>query len=424
MGHKERLKELQTQLLDEFTDNILPYWFNHTLDLDKGGFVGQVDYKNLKITESNKHGILNARILWSFSHSYKNLKDEDSRYLALRAYDYFTSTFLDEKYGGTFWEVDAMGEVADFRKYVYLQAFSIYALVEFHSAFNEPEALNKAVEIYSLIESRCKDEKYGGYFEAFNREWEVIDDVRLSDKDENEPKSMNTHLHVLEAYTTLYRYHPAEELRKDLEDIISLFLNNIIARDSKTLHCFFSEEWLPKSKIISFGHDIEASWLLAEAVEAINSETILSKIKPVLSSIADHVLSCGVDADGGLINEITLSGKNDYNKDWWPQAEAMVGFMNAFQITKDPKFLDAVFKSWEFIRHFVVDNQYGEWFEKVNRIGIPYKNMDKVRAWKAPYHNSRAIFEVCNRIDQVLGDWNEMDNTSEISESIKKLTKP
>ncbi|MFV1883244.1 MAG: AGE family epimerase/isomerase [Balneola sp.] len=402
MEHEVRLKNLQCQLIREFKENILSYWFKNTLDIKNGGFVGQVNARNQPCFNANKHGILNSRILWSFSYSYKNLHDEDSKYLAHRAYNYFTKNFFDNEYGGTYWELDHLGKVVDSRKHVYAQAFSIYALVEYYSAFNKKEALDKAIEIYTLIESKCKDHEYGGYYEAYCREWVVIDDVRLSEKDEDEPKSMNTHLHVLEAYTSLYRHHPTSEIRTALEEIIHLFLDSIISNDNRTFHCFFSEKWQPRSEVISLGHDIEASWLLTEAIEVLNDENLLVQIKPIVAAIADHVILYGMDSDGGLINEINLNSKNDVNKDWWPQAEALVGFMNAFQLTSNPKYLEALFKSWEFLNNSIIDKKGGEWFEKANRAGIPYNNMDKVRAWKAPYHNSRALFEVSNRISETI----------------------
>ncbi len=403
MEFEERLKKLYAQLTNEYVNNIQPYWAKYPIDTRNGGFVGQVNYQNVPDQKANKSGILNARILWTFSNAYKIFENKDSETLAHRAYHEFLSHFIDDDFGGIYWEIDPKGEVTDSRKHVYAQAFAIYGLVEYFSAFGNKEALQKANEICQLIEEKCSDPVHGGYFEAYSREWELNDDVRLSEKDENEPKSMNTHLHVLEAYTNLYRYDPTPQLEISLRKLIQLFFDQIITKDGRTLHCFFSEDWTPKSEIVSFGHDIETSWLLTEAIEVLGDHELLKKMEPIAESIADHVLLYGMDPDGGLINELNLnSSTNDYAKDWWPQAEALVGFMNAFQITGNPKYLEAVFQSWNFIQNFIIDHEKGEWFEKVNRKGIPYRKLDKVRSWKAPYHNSRAIFELRKRITEYL----------------------
>ena len=206
MDFEKELLTLKKEVEQEYLNNIEPYWYLNSQDRLNSGFFGRVAFDNTAIVDSEKGGILNARILWSFSAAYKKFGTSHAAEMAHRAYNYLNDFFFDEKYGGIYWTVDSSGKVSDDRKHVYVQAFAIYGLTEYYSAFGNEVALNQARELYKIIELHSKDAEHGGYFEAYSRDWELIDDVRLSDKDKNEPKSMNTHLHVLEGYTNLYRY--------------------------------------------------------------------------------------------------------------------------------------------------------------------------------------------------------------------------
>ena len=396
----ELLKKLSAQVEQELIEDLVPYWAKFTIDNINGGFVGRVNCNNKKVYEAEKGGILNARLLWAFSATYKKFDIPALKEAAHRSFKYFVQYFIDKEYGGFFWILDAKGNVVDDRKQIYAQAFGIYGLVEYYSVFKDREALRLAYNLFHLIEKHARDHENGGYFEAYNRCWELNGDVRLSEKDENEPKSMNTHLHILEAYTNLYRYAPNKELGSRLEELILIFCNHIIAKDEKSLVNFMGLDWVPKSDTISYGHDIEASWLLTEAAEVLGCKTIFSRVKHSAILLARSVLENGVDSDGGLLNEENFIEIIDSDKDWWPQAEAMVGFLNAYEISGDDRFITAAWNSWEFIKGFILDKDQGEWFEKVNREGIPY-SLDKVRSWKGPYHNMRAILEVLVRIERI-----------------------
>ncbi|RNC84588.1 MAG: N-acyl-D-glucosamine 2-epimerase [Balneola sp.] len=396
------LTKLQKELELEFKQNLLPFWTEFAIDDKNGGFIGRVTSENVKVYDADKGGILNARILWALSAAYKQYPSKKLSNVALRAYEYFNTYFMDEKYGGFFWMIDSKGEVVDPKKHIYTQAFGIYGLVEYYSAFNNHEALKLAYNIYSLIEKHSVDSTYGGYFEAYSREWELNEDVRLSEKDENEPKSMNTHLHILEAYTNLYRYAPSEKLKDKLASLIHYFCDYIINPERTSLINFFGLDWSPRSKQISYGHDIESSWLLVEAAEVIGDEHLIDVTRQYAVSIANAVIGNGIDSDGALINEANPKGYTDTDKDWWPQAEAIVGFLNAYEISGDIKFLEAAGNSWMFIKQHLIDRKYGEWFEKTSREGTPYSQLDKVRAWKGPYHNMRTIFEVNRRVKALL----------------------
>ncbi len=414
MKETEILTRLKEEFNCELKQDILHYWLKYTMDEKNGGFVGTINCENIPQYDDPKGGILHSRILWTFSAAYKAFGNEEYKVAADRAYEYLKNHFIDKEYGGTFWLVDANGNPFDDRKHVYAQAFSIYSLAEYYLAVKDEEALNHAISLYNLIEKHASEPENGGYFEAFSREWNLIEDVRLSDKDKNEPKSMNTHLHILEGYTNLYRAWPNTQLKEQLTTLVKIFIDKIVNESTTSMVNFMDLDWTPKSDIISFGHDIETTWLLCEAVNLLDDKVLTHTVRDIAISIAESVLSNGVDVDGGLINEANLSGIIDSDKDWWPQAEAVIGFLNAYEISGKKEFLKASFDSWAFIKSCMIDYTYGEWYEKVNQQGEPYKEMDKVRSWKGPYHNGRAALEVIERVDRLFAT-NKMLSKKEIA---------
>lgn len=416
MDVQANLLQYKKEVEDEYFKNLEPFWKTYSVDETNGGFWGRIQADNTPVTEADKGGILNARILWAFSAAFRKYGTKESEKLAHRAYSYLTNYLFDQEHGGVYWKVNFEGKSSDERKHVYVQAFSIYGLTEYYAAFGNEEALNHAKNLYDLIEKNCVDEEYGGYFESYTRDWSRNKDARLSKKDKNEPKSMNTHLHVLEGYTNLYRFAPNEKLRRSLEKLLELFHTYIFNNEKESLVCFFDTDWTHKSELISYGHNIEASWLCCEAADVLGNKKWIDAFNTVAVNVGNAVIE-GTDLDGGIINERTPEKIVDSNKDWWPQAEAMIGFMNAYEITKEEKFLAASLKSWEFIKTYLIDPTYGEWFEKVDRNGVPFNEMDKVRSWKAPYHNCRALFEISLRANKLITSKNGSASSFSIAES-------
>jgi mannobiose 2-epimerase len=377
--------------------NILDYWTQHTVDAVHGGFVGRLSNDNAPDDTADKGAVLNARILWSFAAAH-NLDPEVDLALADRAYTYIVTHFIDKDFGGVYWTVDYQGEPKDTKKQVYAVAFTIYALSEYFMAAGFEVVKDHAIALYQELIEHSYDAEKGGYFEAFNREWGDADDLRLSDKDANEKKTMNTHLHVLEAFTNLYRIWPDAELRQRIVELIHDFTTHIIDADSGRMTLFFDEDWNRKSDMISFGHDIEASWLLLEAAETIHDLKLMDETKLLATRMADATLS-GLDTDGALWYEQDPSNHHIIKeKHWWVQAEAMVGFFNAFQISKDAKFLNASLGTWHYVQSNLLDKEHGEWYWGRNENGEVMAGEDKVGLWKCPYHNSRACIEIIRRL--------------------------
>ncbi|CAH1059421.1 AGE family epimerase/isomerase [Paenibacillus pseudetheri] len=391
-----------TQLENELQGNILSFWMKQTKDELNGGFVGKIDNQLNIAPDVEKSLVLNTRILWSFASAYRIYGKTEYLAIAERAYTYLMDHFIDKEYGGLYWMVDAEGKPSQEKKQIYGQAFTIYALAEFYRATGRPEVLDEAIQIFQLVEKYGYDSTYKGYVEALSREWQITDNLSLSSKDLNEKKSMNTHLHVLEAYTGLYRVWKSEELASTLAELIETMLDHIIDNEGKHFHLFLDEAWNVKSDIISYGHDIEGSWLLVEAAEILGEEKLLQRVRAVAISMAEAVLAEGIDNDGGIWNEADPGGLLSKEKDWWPQAEAVVGFYNAYQLTGDSKFNEAAQASWTFIDKYMVDHQLGEWYWGVDENLLPLPHASKVSAWKCPYHNSRACFEMITRLNSTI----------------------
>jgi cellobiose epimerase len=390
------LPQYQAEVTDELS-SILEYWMKYTIDKKQGGFFGSVDNNNVADQNAAKGIVLNSRILWAFSAAYTRHNQQPYLDMATRAYRYIVDHFIDRKHGGVYWSVDNTGKILDGRKQIYGLAFCIYGLAEYYKASKDSVALHIAESLFDHIEKYSFDKLNGGYLEAFTQGWKMIGDMRLSEKDDNEKKTVNTHLHIIEAYSNLYTVWPGERLKECIKHLLGIFEQHFIEQSSYHLRLFMDEQWSARSSLISYGHDIEAAWLLLDCAEKIGIAGYIGLYKELSIKIAGAAME-GLDEDGGLWYEY------DYAKDElikekhsWPQAEAMIGFMNAYQLTGEEKYLHHSFNAWNFIKQYIKDCTNGEWFWGVN---ADYSIMQKEKAgfWKCPYHNARACIELMKRI--------------------------
>ena len=387
---------------DEVTrelQSILEYWMLNTPDERRGGFIGRVDEHNRRDEEAPRGLVLNARILWAFSAAWRTTGQWIYRPVATRAYEYLLAFFFDKEYGGAYWSVTASGEPLNTRKQIYGQAFALYGLSEYYKAIGDQGVLDQAIEFYRLVEEHSRDPRFGGYFEAFDRNWTPLEDVRLSEKDANDEKTMNTHLHVLEAYTNLYEIWPNQGLRERIRQLLDVFLLHIVDKDTGHLGLFFTECWEPRSTLVSYGHDIEAAWLLHEAALAIEDGQRAHRLAQLALQLA-AVVEEGLDVDGGLWYE-HADGQFIREKHWWPQAEAMVGYLRAWRISDDPRWWQRSAAVWDFVKKYLRDAQGGEWYWGVTGDHQPMPGEDKAGFWKCPYHNSRACLEIMRTLGGV-----------------------
>jgi cellobiose epimerase len=395
------VKGLRDRVERELRQDILPFWLKYAVDEDYGGFRGQISNDLTIDPHADKGLILNARILWTFAKAYRVYREDPYLGAARRAYEYLKRSFCDPQYGGVYWLVDYRGNPIDTKKRMYGQAFMIYALAEYAAPTGDQEPLNQAVSLQKLIEKCGRDPQYDGYLETFERNWTISEQQRLSDVDMDEKKSMNTHLHVLEAYANLLRIWNDDALRERLRALLRIFLDHILDPESHHFHMFFDEKWNLRSDHFSFGHDIEATWLLCEAAEVLGDKILLKEVQKAAIAAAQAVYDDALDTDGGLLYEGRGREVIDTDKHWWPQAEAVVGFLNAYELTGQEHFLKASQRTWSFVDQYIVDHERGEWYWKVSRDGTPSNDKFKVDPWKCPYHNSRTCFEVMERLDRI-----------------------
>ena len=401
MQNKTLLENYRNEMMAEL-NAILSYWTTNTCDNMNGGFIGRIDENNIPHPDAPKGSVLNSRILWAFSSAYLITKNEEQLHIAGIAYHYISNKFIDKTYGGVYWSLNAKGEPLDTKKQIYALAFAIYGCSAYFAASNNEAAKNTAIELYNTIEQYSYDEQYTGYSDAFARDWKEMEDIRLSAKDANEKKTMNTHLHVLEAYAALYRIWPDDLLKDKITLLIKNFTEHIIDANTHHLILFFDEQWNAKSATISYGHDIEAAWLLQEAAGSINDLPLLDTVKNITIKITDATAE-GLDNDGGLWYEYESASSHFIKeKHWWVQAEAMVGFFNAWQLTNDQAYLQKSLQSWQYVKVFIKDKKYGEWYWGRNENGTIMQRQDKTGMWKCPYHNSRACMEIISRINQLI----------------------
>lgn len=385
-------KEAQTVL----ETNILSYWMRRMTN-PRGGFYGRIDGHDNLVPGAEKGAVMNARILWTFSAAYRLLKKDEYLEMATRAKRELIDRFYDKEFGGVYWSIDAQGNPLDTKKQIYALGFAIYGLSEYYRATGDKEALEYAIRLFHDIEDHSFDGVKNGYCEALSREWNEMADMRLSDKDANERKTMNTHLHVLEPYTNLFRIWKNGELQEKLRNLIYLFIHHIMDGETGHLQLFFDDDWQSKYSIISYGHDIEASWLLYEAADVLGDEAVLDEVKPVAAHIAEASVE-GFLPEGGMMYELHAdSGAVDADRHWWVQAEAIVGFINMWQLSGNPQYLERANHCWDFVKRHLIDFEHGEWFWSLRADGTQNKDDDKAGFWKCPYHNGRMCMEILER---------------------------
>jgi mannobiose 2-epimerase len=402
MGTAERIRALGAAAERELREGILPFWAGRTVDREQGGFYGLLA-NDLSVDATAPKGlVLDARILWTFSAAFRKWPEPLYRELAERAYSYVLEHFWDDEHSGLVWMVDHEGSYLSDRKQTYGQAFGIYALAEYFRATGEHEALERAIRLFESIESHAFEPEHGGYIEALARDWSPLEDMRLSEIDLNVPYSQNTHLHLLEAYATLLEVWPQAVVRERLRVLWEILADKIRDAETNKLILFQDRDWKPLSAAISYGHDIEASWLLCEAADVLGDHAIAGRAKEIALAMVDDVLAEGFDREHGGVSDAS-DHHGSLAKEWWAQAEAVVGFLNAFELSGREEFLDAAEKSWRFIDEHVIDRTdgYREWYYRVSPEGVPETDLPKVSLWKCPYHNTRASLELIERTSRL-----------------------
>lgn len=381
----------------ELKEHIIPFWIGMQ-DKEYGGFYGMLDIDLNLDKKATKGCILNSRILWFFANAYLMYKDESYLDVAGHAYDFMRKAMFDQENGGIYWAVTYDGKPLDTTKHTYNQAFAVYALSSYYDATKDAEALKLAYDLVDVIEKKCCDE--GGYLEAFDIYFKPAGNDKLSENGVEAGRTMNTLLHVFEAYTELYRVDGKEEIGNRLRWMLDIFVEKMYNPALRRQEVFFDMEYNTLIDLHSYGHDIETAWLIDRGLDVLKDEEYDKKLEPVISALEETVYRLAFDGNA-LYNECE-KGVNDTKRIWWVQAEAMVGFLNAY--TKHPEkaeYLQVVEKIWEYIKEYIIDKRPGsEWLSEVDEKGIPFTRKPIVEPWKCPYHNGRMCLEVVKRAKQ------------------------
>ena len=375
------------EIRSELCDNILPFWLGKIPDPLEGGFLGRISGTGEIDRKAPRGVILNARILWAFSAAYKTFRKKDYLIAATRAKEYFINHFLDHRYGGAYWSLTPSGIRLETKKQLYAQAFAIYGLSEFYGATGDDEALKAARNLYQIIEKEYADPVHGGYAEARARDFSVLEDMTLSEHDINAAKTMNSHLHLLEAYANLYKVWPDEGLRERTVALLDILCTRIMDPATGHLHLYFNEDWSVIPGAFSYGHDIETSWLALEAAFIVKDIDVVNRVKPAALQMARAGLE-GMQPDGSLLYE-----SGDDSRQWWVEAENVVGNLWLWKYHGDAAAADRAIACWDYIKTRLVDREGGEWFWSCAPDGTPNRTDDKAGFWKCPYHNSRMCLQ-------------------------------
>ena len=385
-----RSEKFLQEVRENLTSCILPYWLK--LKDPRGGFYGEVASDGTILYDAPRGVILNARIIWSFAAAYQALPETPYLVAAVHARDYFLEHFCDHKYGGVYWSVDAAGERLDTKKQLYAQGFAIYGLSELYKVTGDDEVLKNAINLYRVVETYFADKENGGYIEALARDFSPLEDMSLSAHDINADKTMNSHLHVLEAYANLYQVWPDEELKEAVQKLLDLVGTRIMGADGH-LQLYFRKDWSVMPGGVSYGHDIETSWLALECADALKDIDVVNRVRPWALSMG-KAGNEGLLPDGSMRYEKLLDGKYDDSRQWWVQAETVVGNLWLWKYHADPQGADKALAAWNYIRENLVDEKDGEWWWAVLEDGSRDLSQPKVGFWKCPYHNTRMCLQV------------------------------
>ena len=404
MQEASALKQLAVECAKELLNHILPFW----LDLrdDRGGFYGEVTSNLMLHPDAPKGVILHARILWTFSSVYLQTRKQEYLDAARHAYAFLQQAW-DPENGGFFWTLTPDGEPLEKDKYTYCNAFCIYSLCVFSEAAQEKRALELARKTASVIESHCACKT--GYGEAYTHDWLPIINEHLSEHDLHPSRTMNTTLHLIEAYTELYRLTKDAEIGEKLHSLLQLTADRIYNAAHNRLDVFFDSQFRSLGDVDSYGHDIEASWFFGYACECLGDQELKKRFQEINYALAKHVCDTALH-DGALYSECYQKA-DDKTRIWWVQAEGVIGFLNAARTAEETyhdteqadSFYRCALRIWNYIKTYQINKKNGgEWYAETDETGKPKGEHEMAGLWKCPYHNSRMCLEVIQRVKAIL----------------------
>lgn len=398
-----RLAALAQLMSRELVDDLVPFWLA-LLDRFHGGHYTRMDERGTIDRKAPKSTVFVARLLWFLSTVGRALGHAQCLEQAARTQSFLLTRLRDGAHGGLFWSVTHEGRPADTVKHLYAHAFGIYGLSAHAIATGNAESLGAAKELFVLLESRLRRPD-GCYAESFDAAWRPIEDRRIAWHGGVATITANAHLHLVEAYTTLLRAWPSAGPRAALHDLVRLMLDRFVKPDGTGLHPALDGALEPLPGPPSYGHDIEASWLLEAAGDALDDPALRQRLRTVAAAMAQAAATGGQLRDGGFLSSpVRADATTLPPRVWWVQAEAVVGLVNAAQRGANRDMMSRAEAAWRFIERAMIDRERGDWFEAVDADGRPIPGRLKVGPWKEPYHQGRACLEIARRAGLTLGE--------------------
>ena len=381
------------EIEEELTQKLIPFWEN-LRDEEYGGFYGYMGY-DLKVQKDYEKGcILNSRILWFFANAYMTLGEEKLKEDADHAYAFLKEKCLDKEYGGMFWSVTYDGKPSDTTKHTYNQAFALYALSSYYRLTKNPNAKQLAYQLFDLIQEKAFDG--AGYLEAFDRNWKPASNEKLSENGVMASRTMNTLLHVFEAYSGFYRATKDERVAEAMRTILQIYQEKVFNPERNRQEVFFDLDYNSLIDLHSYGHDIESSWLIDDGCSLLGDAALNQTIFAMDDRLAEGIYQTAY-RNHSVLNECE-NGVDDETRVWWVQAESVLGFYHMYEKHGNCQYLQAAQDIFSYIeQYFLVSDHKSEWFWAVDKDGKPMQNLDIVNGWKCPYHNGRMCLELIRR---------------------------
>ena len=418
----QKLEKIREEMSKILCERIIPFWLNNGIDEEFGGYLTCFDEKGNFTGDSDKYIVTQTRMIWGFSYLSRYCREEDKERLvrgAVQGFEFFIRCFWDDKNGGFCWKTDRKGNVLDFGKVIYGQSFAIYALSEYYLCTGDKRGLEYAEKTFDLIQLYATDTENGGYFENLEPDWQISAGGKFA----GDRKSLDIHMHLMEAFTTLYRASGREVHSRKLREVINLIIRHMVNSDygygynqfdlefhripAINVHRTWNaergagEEIKEPTDSTSYGHNVELSWLMNQSLDFVSVQEV--KYTGLIKKLLDHSLKYGYDYEyGGVYRDGIADGEVLVtDKEWWQNFEALVGYSNGYLKFGEDCYLKALFQTWDFVRDYFMDMDAGESRQLLDRFGSSII-ADIGNPWKGIYHTGRALAETIDRLDCIL----------------------
>jgi mannobiose 2-epimerase len=414
-----QVEELINLLEPYLKTKLLPFWLDNAVDEEYGGFLTYFDRDGNRSGKTDKTLIMQLRMIYTLASAHRAGFGEGRCVEAAgQGIDFLLENFWDQKYGGWYWICDRRGGILENSKIMYGQSFGLYALAEAALAFKDLRCHEYAHKTFETIQQNAVDPEDGGYWEMFQRTWAPKPGGVFG----GDRKTLDVHMHLMEAFTTLYELTRSHDHRRKVEDVIQILLNKMLDPEYGTGMAQFDGQYNPLPAILfqdvwgsdrplneqetrplentNYGHNIELAWLLKHALDVMGKNT--EPYHSVFKKIVDQAILWGVDREyGGIYVEGPPDGPATQTlKEFWQQAEALVGFLDALLLFEEQKYWDAFENVFDFVWNKMIDNKTGEWFALLERDGTP--KWDYLgHEWKISYHTVRAVIQTLQRLDRL-----------------------